>query len=874
MVKKFFKAYGLELPLVDVPHLAIIKNRAPTSSDKQHGLGDPWIHEVTADTRTAYLFGGIDSSGNAIWVLTGPGASDVDTLTGDGGGAIGPTAGTIVLSGGTNITTAGTAGPGTITFNLDAAITLATSVTSPIYTAAAALAINAPAGQDITIKMGDNAGVQKVSFTDSDDAEVFSIDSNGAIPTLAGLTVSGAFTQTAGAVNIGQDNAANVVNIAGGTTARAVGIANSAAAHVITLGSVTGACSLDLLAGTGNFSLEGNIATTYAISNVGVNTGQVDIAGGTGARTINIGAGGTGAKTIGIGAAASADIITIGDATGAGSLDLACGTGNFTLEGNVASTYTISGTGVNTGLITIGGGTGAQSLDLMSGGGLKTLNIAGGFEASTVNVLTGNNTGAQVFNLGSGANAADFTVNVMSGVPTAGTQTLNLLNQTGQPGTLNIGNGAAMANTINIGGTGACVIGLGNTQTAGSIAVGAAMTSGTIDIGGSGAHVGIITIAGGTGAQAINIANSTGGKTVNLAAGAGANLLTIGSSNGASSLDLLAGTGNFTLEGNVATTYDISSTGANTGTCKFASGTGARIVEIGGGGTGIKTINIGAAATADVITVGDATGAGSLSLVAGTGNITMTGTVEDIQAKFVTRTGDDITFTQAPLTCTAANTGGVATGATGDTNLLAFQEGVIMEQFVLGAAQTIIKPVMDASGLLVSGDLTTTEGYEYSWGASRANSRHSFTIGTSAAFFLELQFKVADVSGCEPLYAGFRITQAEEAVGNIANYTDFVGYGLNDGVAPGDCVISTQLNTGGLVNTDTNDAWADAATHTLRINVSAAGVVTFLFDGGAPTATQIYSFDNADVVHPFIRHEFNAVAPGTIHWISSKVGFQ
>ena len=197
-----------------------------------------------------------------------------------------------------------------------------------------------------------------------------------------------------------------------------------------------------------------------------------------------------------------------------------------------------------------------------------------------------------------------------------------------------------------------------------------------------------------------------------------------------------------------------------------------------------------------------------------------------------------------------------------------------MEQFVLGAGQTIIKPVMTATGLLVSGDEVTTEGYEYNWGAARANSKHSFTIGTSAAFYLEFSFRADDISGLEPCYCGFRITQANQAVGLIANYTDFVAYGLNDGIAPGDACISTQLNTGGLINTDTNDAWADTATHTLRINVSAVGVVTFTFDGGAPTATQAYTFDNGDVVHPFFRHEFNAALPDAIEWISCDCGFQ
>ena len=80
------------------------------------------------------------------------------------------------------------------------------------------------------------------------------------------------------------------------------------------------------------------------------------------------------------------------------------------------------------------------------------------------------------------------------------------------------------------------------------------------------------------------------------------------------------------------------------------------------------------------------------------------------------------------------------------------------------------------------------------------------------------------------------------------NYTDFIGYGVNNLIAGGDAVIGTQINTGGVNATDTNDAVGDGTTNTLQVLVSAAGVVTFTFNGGAPTATQTFTFDNGDVV--------------------------
>jgi len=81
---------------------------------------------------------------------------------GGGGGAVNS------VTGGTNINTTGTAADPII--NLDDAITLATSVTSPLYTVASG---------DIVLNMTDDVGTNSVSFTNDSDAEVASIDSLG-----------------------------------------------------------------------------------------------------------------------------------------------------------------------------------------------------------------------------------------------------------------------------------------------------------------------------------------------------------------------------------------------------------------------------------------------------------------------------------------------------------------------------------------------------------------------------------------------------------------------------------------------------------------------------------------------------------------------
>ena len=188
---KLKQSYGLESPVQNNYPLPIIASRAPTTSDKNFTRGQLWVNKTA---NTIYGLTNV-TSGAAAWSLLGPGASDVDTLTGDSGGAISPSAGNITLAGGTNVTTSGSGS--TITFNLDAAISLATSVTSPLYTAAAGvdLDLTAPSGQNAVIKMGDAAGSNKVSFTDSGDAEVASLDSDGTFSASGNIVLSSVATQ-------------------------------------------------------------------------------------------------------------------------------------------------------------------------------------------------------------------------------------------------------------------------------------------------------------------------------------------------------------------------------------------------------------------------------------------------------------------------------------------------------------------------------------------------------------------------------------------------------------------------------------------------------------------------------------------------------
>ena len=92
--------------------------------------------------------------------------------------------------------------------------------------------------------------------------------------------------------------------------------------------------------------------------------------------------------------------------------------------------------------------------------------------------------------------------------------------------------------------------------------------------------------------------------------------------------------------------------------------------------------------------------------------------------------------------------------------------------------------------------------------------------------------------------------------------------------SPTNVVIFDELNAGGGVLTNTTDLWGgDAATKTLKVLVSAAGVVTYTINGAAPTVTHAFTFDAADVVVPYIRIEHSA-SPTEVNLISMKIGYQ
>ena len=188
---------------------------------------------------------------------------------------------------------------------------------------------------------------------------------------------------------------------------------------------------------------------------------------------------------------------------------------------------------------------------------------------------------------------------------------------------------------------------------------------------------------------------------------------------------------------------------------------------------------------------------------------------------------------------------GAATGAEGDENVLMFANGDSLYHHVLGT-QTLITPNIVAAGLDIAQDLTNDDGMELC-GTPSTGTGIEFTVGTDAAFYFACSITITDVSGTDDFAIGFRKVEAFNAT--LDNYDEMAAFNI----ISGDIKTETILNGTATVTTDTTDNWADAASKTLKVLVSAAGVVTYQIDGSAPTTTAAFTFDDAEVVTPFVH---------------------
>jgi len=221
-------------------------------------------------------------------------------------------------------------------------------------------------------------------------------------------------------------------------------------------------------------------------------------------------------------------------------------------------------------------------------------------------------------------------------------------------------------------------------------------------------------------------------------------------------------------------------------------------------------------------------------------------------------------FKVSPVMSAVAGSAATSTSA----SLMLLGENTFLTTPVVG--QTIIAPLLAATGLDVAGDDNDNDGREIDFsgaGTLGARSKYSYKVGTDA-FYGKLRFSIAVVSGPDLCMFGFRKAAAHNA--DATAYTDFATLNM----VSGNISISTNLNSAGISTTDTTDNWANTESHTFEVYVSAAGIVTYKIDGVAPTTTAAVTLDSGDTFIPFFQFLQTGTHSGAMVFEELECGLQ
>jgi hypothetical protein len=229
------------------------------------------------------------------------------------------------------------------------------------------------------------------------------------------------------------------------------------------------------------------------------------------------------------------------------------------------------------------------------------------------------------------------------------------------------------------------------------------------------------------------------------------------------------------------------------------------------------------------------------------------------------------TFQQALIISNMDNADGtVYTGAAGEE--LGFHTGKNAFECHQAAVATpaVVTPFQSADGLEVK-PVAAADALEITNGIT-ALSKAAYTVGSlpgNKAIFFEATVKIDDISDVTELAVGWRKAEAYQAA--VDSYDEMASFNIGqDG--DGQIEIHTILNNAATAETDTTlTDWADAGEHTLRIEVTNAGVCTFKYDGAAPTVTATFTFDSGEVIVPFLFLDTETGDPG-VSVSSWKVG--
>jgi hypothetical protein len=197
-------------------------------------------------------------------------------------------------------------------------------------------------------------------------------------------------------------------------------------------------------------------------------------------------------------------------------------------------------------------------------------------------------------------------------------------------------------------------------------------------------------------------------------------------------------------------------------------------------------------------------------------------------------------------------------------------------------------PDMDTGSLDIGSEQTDNDGAYLIWGLPGL-SGHTFEIGRDPAFHMCTEVAFADATGIDQnIMAGFVYVGSSAGTDDAFN-ADFealdayAGIGVLGTAAAGvtheDVTIKTETDaamdgTGdGVTTTDTTDDATEATKYKYCTYVSAAGVVTYTFNGAAPTTTAAFTFVDGIVVAPFMTYLHTADLAGEIDLYTVEIAY-
>lgn len=188
--------YGFPRPTSHVFPAPIVAQRAPLTTDFHYPIGQVWIDEANG---TNYTLVSVVAN-VATWNLGGVIGGPVDTLTGNSGGAIGPSGGNINLLGAASQIVA-TGSGSTITFGLPAAVIApgSVTVTSGFTVSAGTSSLTGTVNVNTS-----GAGVTSINTGGTGATNIGNATGNTAVT--GSLTASTSLTATAGAITATNGN--------------------------------------------------------------------------------------------------------------------------------------------------------------------------------------------------------------------------------------------------------------------------------------------------------------------------------------------------------------------------------------------------------------------------------------------------------------------------------------------------------------------------------------------------------------------------------------------------------------------------------------------------------------------------------------------